>query len=560
MKIPAAIRSRFSFAGDLARAAEVARILAKYGLAAWFSEFEWAPLRQAIKSHGGEVLVSLPFEARVRLALTDSGTTFIKLGQMLSTRPHLVGDALASELGKLRESTPPNPPDVAIKMVETELGRPIDECFMHFDGVAVASASIGQVHKARLKSGRRAAVKVQHPGIEGTIRRDLEILAFLAEIAEKNQHLRRYQPVELVREFSRTMLGELDFRRESRNLQTFRRNFADDPTVVFPKPYAELTTSRVLTMSFIAGVSIRDTGRLDKLKVDRQELARQGANIFVQMMFRDGFYHADPHAGNLRVLPGGKIGLLDAGMVGRIDETMQRQVEDILLAAGERDAGRLTDAVTRICGTPRDLDRAALSTNLMEFFEEYGTQDLSQFNVSGALRGISNILHNHGLILPGKLSLLIRCLIELEGTGRSLSPAFNLAELLGPWRDTILWQRYSPKARLKKLAHLYGDWEDLAQSVPKVARNMLDRMDQGRFAIRIEHQHLKSGVNRLVVGLFISSLLIASAILIARGVPPTIRGQSLFGIVGYAVAVVFGFRMLWVNRDKLVSDRDGDWE
>jgi ubiquinone biosynthesis protein len=460
----------------------------------------------------------------------------------------------------LQEATPIDPAEVAIGMVEKELGRPIGELFLEFEGVAMASASVGQVHAAKLKNGRRAIVKVQHPGIEGVVRRDLDILGFLAELAEKNEQVRRYQPVSLIREFSRTTLNELDFRREFRSLQVFRKNFADDETVVFPKPYGELTSGRVLTMEFIKGCRITNAAGLEKIGVERQELARRGANVFIEMIFRDGFYHADPHPGNFLVLVEGKIGLLDAGMVGRIDETFRKQIEDVLLAAGDRDSRRLVDAVTRVCGTPKDLDRAGLSADLTEFFDEAGSQAVGEFNVSGTLTGVAGILHRHRLILPGKVSMLLKCLIILEGTGRLLNPSFNLIELLKPWRKTILWRRFSPKVRLKNLFRLYGDWERMTETVPRVVLNTMDRLENGKFAVRLEHRHLKSAANRVVVGMFVSSLLLASSILIVRNMPPLIWGVSVVGLLGYVVAVVFGVHMLWVNRDKLVEDRDGDWE
>jgi ubiquinone biosynthesis protein len=560
MQLPAIIRSRFRFAGELARAADVAAVLVKYGLAASLTDVEWEPLTSALKSHGGEVLTQQSFEVRIRLALTDLGTTFVKLGQMLSTRPQLVGAALAAELAKLQENMPPDPPESAIHVVETELGRPITECFRAFEGVALASASIGQVHHARLKSGRRVIVKVQHPGIEGTIRRDLDILAFLADLAEKNEWLRRYQPVSLIREFSRSLLRELDFRRELRNLQAFRRNFAGNETVIFPRPYPELTSGRVMTMEFVKGYNVNDAKHLDKLAISRQELATRGANVFIEMIFRHGFYHADPHPGNFLVMPDGKIGLLDAGMVGRIDEGFRTQIEDILLAAGERDAERLTEAVTRVCGTPADLDRARLSQDLTEFFEEFGTQAVGEFNMSGALNGITAILHEHTLIMPGRLSMLIKCLILLEGTGSLLSPAFNLVELLQPWRKTIMLRRFSPKARLKSFRHLYTDWHRMLESVPKAATDIIDRLEAGKFAIKLEHRQLINVANRLVSGLFISALLVASAILIATKVPPVIRGLSVFGVLGYAAAIIFGFYMLWSHRERFFIGRRRDWD
>lgn len=559
MQLPATIRSRFRFAGEFTRAAEVAQVLAKYGLAAWLIQVDWEPIRNAIRSEGGDVLGQLAFEARVRLVLTDLGTTFVKLGQMLSTRPGLVGKALAAELSKLQEHTPADAPDVVQGVIERELGCPVDECFMSFDGIAMASASIGQVHRARLKTGRLVAVKVQHPDIEGTIRRDLDVLNFFAELAEKHEQLRRYRPAALVREFSRTTLNELDFRRELRNLQCFRRNFADDEAIAFPRPFPELSSGRVLTMEFVKGFPISNSKRVEKLGSDRQELARRGANAYVQMIFRDGFYHADPHPGNIFVTPDGRIGLIDAGMVGRIDDGFRKQIEDVLLAASERDAERLADSVIRMCGRPAALDRGALSTDLTEFFQEYGTQKVDAFDVGGALTAVSGILADHNLQMPGKLSMLIKCLIVLESTGHLLSPDFSLAELLEPWRRQYVRRRFSPAARLRSLRRIYLDWERTAEAIPRAAATLLEGLEKDKLVMHVEHRHLKSAANRLVVGLFISSLLIASAVLIAQHVPPLAWGVSAFGAGGYLVAVGFGLHMLWVNRDRLVSTHDSDW-
>jgi ubiquinone biosynthesis protein len=559
MQLSTLIRSRFRFAGDLARAAEVASVLAKYGLAGWLTEVDWDPIHNALRSHGGTLLTGQPFAARVRLALTDLGTTFIKLGQMLSTRSDLIGAEMAAELSKLQSSTPPDLPEVALKVVESELGRPVSECFRRFDGAAVASASIGQAHRARLKAGRSVIVKVQHPGIEGTIRRDLDILRFLAEIAEKNEQVRRYQPVSLVREFSRMTLNELDFRRELRNLRTFRKNFAKDMSVVFPRPYPEMSSGRVLTMEFLKGCSVANTKQLAKIDIDREELARRGANVFIEMIFRDGFYHADPHPGNFLVLPDGRIGLLDAGMVGRLDERVRKQIQDMLMAAGDRDAERLTDAVTRVCGVPRDLDRAALSADLTELFEDFGTQSVGELDVSGALVRVTEILHTHKLVLPSRLSMLIKCLILLEGTGRLLSPAFSLAQVLAPWRVKFLLRRFSPEAQFKNARQVFADWQRMAESVPKIISGMLDRLESGTSVIRLEHRHMKSAMNRVVTGTFTSALLVASSILLARSVPPTVRGVSIPGAIGYLASVLFGLRMIWVNRDKRGPGGDEGW-
>jgi ubiquinone biosynthesis protein len=560
MHIPPMIRSRFRFAGNLARAADVATVLAKYGLAGWLTDVEWAPGREALKSQRGDILAEKSFEVRVRLALTDLGTTYVKLGQVLSTRPHLVGPKLAEELSKLQDKIPANPPEVAIKVVEAELGRPIGELFKHFEGTALASASIGQVHDAKLNSGKRAVVKVQHPGIEGTIRRDLDILGFLADLAEKNETLRAYAPKSLIREFSRTLLNELDFRRELHNLQIFRRNFAEDETVEFPKPYAELSTGRVMTMERLHGHPLTDSAALDKSPIPREELAIRGANVFLEMIFRDGFYHADPHPGNVLIQLDGKFGLIDAGMVGRVDEGLTKQIADILMAAADRDSQRLTDAVLRVCGTPDELDRAALANDLTELFELYGTQQVGKMNITGALNTITEILHEHKLMLPGNISMLIKMLIELEGTSTLLNPNFDLAKLLEPWRKRFVRHQFSPRTRLRELRRLYSDWERTAEAAPKAINNLIDRIEKGKFSINLEMGHLKSAMNRLVVGLFVSTVLLSSTLLIVHHIPPQIKGVSIVGVLGYIPTLLFGARVIWRNRDSRVSKRRGSWE
>lgn len=534
--------------GDVARTAEVARVLVKYGLAAWLKGTEWESARRMLTSHTGEILTDQPLPVRIRMALTDLGTTFIKLGQVLSTRPDLVGPEVAHELSHLQSGTPADPPDVAIATVEKELGRPISECFVDFGRAAMASASIGQVHRAKLPNGRLVVVKVQHPGIEGTIRRDLSILSSLAAHAQQHEELKRYQPVAVVREFRQTLMRELDFRRELRNLQQFRRNFAADHTVAFPKPYPGLSTARVLTMQLLQGTSVGDLAGLDHRHCDRQALARQGAGVFVQMIFRDGFYHADPHAGNILLLTKGRVGILDCGMVGRIDDELRERIVDIVMAAADRDATRLADIIADLCTAPPNLDRGALSAELMELCDEYGTQTVGQFDVGGALTALTRIVHDCNLVMPSRLSMLIKCLILLEGTAQALNPSFDLGELLEPYRRQFLLQQFSPETWLRRARRVCRDWELLAEAIPRRLTHLLDQLQSGDLAVRVKHPPLETSVNRLVYGLCTSALLVASALLWIHAVPPTIHGVSVLGAAGYLVAAVLATRVLWLTR------------
>jgi ubiquinone biosynthesis protein len=531
------------------------RVLVKYGLATWLNGTGFEPARRLLTSHAGDVLTDQPFAVRVRLALTDLGTTFIKLGQVLGTRPDLVGPEVAHEMSRLQTRTPADPPEAATAIVEKELGKPIAECFAEFDGHAIASASIGQVHRAKLPNGRSVVVKVQHPDIEATIQRDLNILTYLAALAEEQQDLKRYQPAAVVREFRETLLRELDFRREMRNLLLFRRNFATDTSIIFPKPYPSLSSRRVMTMQLLKGTSAGDKDGLDHRRVNRDKLARQGAGVFVQMIFRDGFYHADPHPGNLLVMSKGRIGILDAGMVGRIDDELRDRVVHILLAAADRDAARLTDVVAEICKAPPSLDRGGLGAELSEVFSQYGTESVDRFDVAGALTAVTRLLHEYNLFMPSRLSMLLKCLIVLDGTARSLSAKFNLAELLAPYQRQFVLQQLSPEVWLKKARRLRRDWELLATTIPRSFSGLLEQLQSGKFMIRVKDPRLEQAAARLSYGLCTSALLLSSALLWIHHIPPTIKGVSILGAAGYLAAAVLAFRVLWVTWWER-SDRD----
>lgn len=530
--------------GELARAQEVARVLIKYGLAQWLKGTEWEPARRLLTSHSGEVLTDQPFPVRMRLALTDLGTTFIKLGQVLSTRPDLVGIEVAKELAHLRSDMPADASDVVVATVEKELGRPIDECYAEFDRQALASASIAQVHRAKLHNGKEVVVKVQHPGIEGTIRRDLNILSGLASLAERRDELKRYEPAAVVREFRQTMLRELDFRREMRNLMAFRQNFAKDDTVRFPKPYADLTTGRVLTMQQLDGINVGDEKQLREKQIDGDALARRGAGVFVQMIFRDGFYHADPHPGNILALENDRVGILDGGMVGRIDDELRERIVELLFAAAERDAPRLAEVIAITCKAPANLDRDGLSAELLEVFAQYGTEAVGEMNVGGALTSVVRLIHEYNLIMPSRLSMLIKCLIILEGTAKGLSAKFNLAQLLEPYRQQFILQQFSPETWLRKVKKMRREWAVLAEAMPRNANNLLDQLQRGKFALRVRHSALESAVNRLVYGVGVSMLMLSSAIMWSYQVPPTIRGVSVLGLAGYTIAALLLTRLL----------------
>ncbi len=527
------------------RVGEVMGVLAKYGLAdglRWL-DVDW--IQDRLRSADGLRLRDQKLEARIRLALAELGTTFIKLGQVLSTRPDLVGTALAEELSVLQASTTPDPPEVTRATLLAELGRPPEELFADFAPAAFASASIAQVHAATLHSGQAAVVKVVRAGVRQQAEADLEILQALARLAEHHaEFLRPYQPVLLARQFQRTLRRELDLTYERRNLEQFARGFATDPAVHFPAVHAAFCSRSVLTMERLDGVSAADPERLRGSGVDLAEFAQRGARVWLEMIFRDGVYHADPHPGNLLMLPGGTVGVLDCGMVGRIDERLRADIEAMLFAAVESDPRELCEVVLRLGAAPVDADRAALQSELEEFLDDYVHHTLADLDVGAALRNLLDIVRRYRIVLPAPLSLLLRTVIVLEGTSRSLDRDFSLAELVEPIYRRAVRRRMSPRQLLRGLRRAGRDWQRLLDVLPGDARLVLDRLCRGDLRVRLDHQNLDASVNRLTLGVLIAALLLGSSALWTSEAPPRVGGVSLLGLLGYLLAAYLGFR-LW---------------
>ena len=314
---------------------EVIAVSLKYGIAPWLTNVHVDWVQKLLRSSDGQQIGDLPEPVRVRMALTELGTTFIKLGQILSTRADLIGPELAAELAQLQSSTPADAPEQVVQTIIEQLGDHPDNLFQSFETEALASASIGQVHRAVLHDGKSVVVKVQHAGIESRVHNDIEILIELAKLAEAySPEIAQYNPVAMSKEFRNTLLDELDFTREQRNLTKFAANFADDAEIVFPKPHHKTCSERILTMDALVGIGVSDRTALLASGFDLVDIARRGADMFLKMVFRDGFYHDDPHPGNLMVLQEGVLGGLDCGMVGRVDADLREECVTLRGAAG----------------------------------------------------------------------------------------------------------------------------------------------------------------------------------------------------------------------------------
>ncbi|MBM4093600.1 MAG: AarF/ABC1/UbiB kinase family protein [Planctomycetes bacterium] len=539
---------------NVRRWTEILSVLSKYGLADWLSRLNIEMFKTHLKGgRQGEALALQTPEKRIRLALTDLGPTFIKLGQLLSTRADLVGGTLADELRQLRDDVPADPPATVRRLVEAELGQAVEELFVEFDDVPVASASIGQVHRARLRSGEMVAVKVQHAGIERKVREDLDVLAGLALLAERIPEFAQYRPKETVAEIARMLRRELDFGREERNLQQFSAFFEGDATVCIPQAYTELCTVRVLTMQWIDGTKLTDREQLTAAGFDLREVARRGAGLYLQMIFVNGYYHADPHPGNIMLLPGNVISLLDFGMVGRVQERLREDIEEMLSAIVQNDVALLTMLIKRVGSVPPDLDESGLVADIADFVGVYSGQPIDRFDLSGALTDMTEIIRRYHISLPAQAAMLIKVLVTLEGTTRMLSAEFSLMEVMRPFHRKMLLHRLSPARQLRKLRRIRWEFEQLIEVLPRRIIDILEQVQTGTFDVHLDHRGLGPSVNRLVLGMLASALFLGSSLLLSREVPPVLFPESsflgfqklsVFGLTGCFVAVLLGLRLL----------------
>ena len=522
---------------------EILSILSKYGLAGWLSRFEFAPGKSLLKDRNGEAIAKQSPEVCIRLAIEELGPTFIKLGQIMSTRPDVVGSEMASELEKLQVNVPEDTFEQVSATIRDELGQSLEELFDDFTEAPIASASIGQVHRAELQNGDVVAVKVQHQDISERVNIDLDIFMGLAQLAERIPEFESYRPTAMAAEFQRALRRELDFVRECRHIEQFSRAFEENDDILIPKIYPELCGERVLVMQWVDGISLAKTGEIQKAHVELGDVARAGAEMYLEMIFNHGIYHADPHPGNLLLTPEGKIGLLDFGMVGRIDSSMREDFEDLLLSIVEQDAERLVAVVTRVSAVPIGANDNSLALDLTDYVSHYAHQSMESFDLTSAVTEMFELMRRYEIVLPSQIALILKVLVMLEGTAQRLHPDFCLMEVLQPYQRTIMARRLSPARQLRKARRMAYEMQQLAEVVPRRLRDILQQVQSGRFDVHLDHRGLEPSVNRLVLGLLTSALFLGSVQLITHHVWP-LWEVSVPGTLGIALSVGLGLRLL----------------
>jgi ubiquinone biosynthesis protein len=519
-------------------------ILGKYQIAGWLNDYTPQSIKDKFITPQGENIENLSYEEKFRLVIEELGTTYIKLGQLLSTRSDLIGDDLANELKKLQSDIPADSKSMVIDTFNEEFGKTPEEVYKSFNYEPIGSASVGQAHKAELEDGTVVIVKVQHRGIDTIVNEDLDILKFLASKSEKlSKEVADYRPVELVSEFARTLLRELNYNRELKNLDEFAKNFSGKEGIVFPKSYLELTTNKILTMEFLDGISIEKQDKLKELNVNTQAIAKIGVKTYMQMIFEDSFYHADPHPGNFLVVDGIKVGLIDCGMTGRLDAKTKENLEDLLVAISDSDVEEMTDVIMKCSEVPRDFNKKNFTAELNDFLAENRFDSIENIRIADIVEDLMSLLRTYKISFDSKIIMLLKTLVLLEGSSRLLDRNFDLWAFIEPQKFKTLANRFSPHAILHNFLKRVRHWDNLFKSLPKDISDIISGAKSGSFAVHLNHRGLNAVINRLVYGIISASLFLLSGMLLSAEVKPVVNQVSLLGILSMVLALWLSFKI-----------------
>ena len=489
---------------------------------------------------------------RLRMALEELGPTFVKMGQILSSRPDLIPVEFIEELSKLQDNVPPFPFSKAREIIEAELTSPIDGIFQKFEETPLAAASIGQVHRAQLKTGEDVIVKVQRPDIRATIEVDLEILLHLATLIERHiEEWEIHRPTRVVEEFARSLEKEIDYTIEASNAERFARQFIGNSLVYVPRIFMETTTKQVLTMEFIDAIKVSEIDKLDNEGLDRSIIASRGADLILEQVFKHGFFHADPHPGNIFIMPDNVICYLDFGMMGRVDRYAREHFADIVYGYVRRDESKIVDAILKVVEWDREPDRRVLERDMSDFVESYLYKPLKELHVGDIFQKLLELITTHGLRLPPDIFLMIKAMAQVEGLGLVLDPDFDMTERAAPFIKRIKLERLSPKRVMDDFLESGGDLVQLLKDIPGELRTILKQLRQGKASIISEHRGLENVIsgldrssNRIASSLIISSLIIGSSLIIRTKIGPFLFGFPILGLVGISIAGIFGIGLL----------------
>jgi ubiquinone biosynthesis protein len=532
---------------------QISRVLARHGLGFFISVAgleRFVPF-QRIFNRGYEQPLSRP--ERVRRAMEELGPTFIKLGQILATRADLLPVPYQIELAKLQDAAPPLKAGIAASVIESEFSRPVDTVFGSFDPTPIAAASIGQAHAATLRDGTPVVVKVQRPGVVEQIDLDLQILRNLAANASRRLPVAdEYDVVGLVHEFAHTLQAETDYIQEGRNAERFSANFTGDDSVYFPRVYWDETTKRVLTLERIRGIKVDDLAALDAAGLDRRQVAMNGARMVLKMIFRDRFFHADPHPGNFFIQPGERIGVVDFGMVGTVGPRIQEQLVWTLLAFTSEDADRQVDALYELEVAGHHIDRASLKRDVEHLRARYYGRPVGEIDIRPVVNDVLGVVRRHRLHLPSGYALLLKTVLMHGNLVTRLDPSFEFTAVVVPYARGMMIRHFSPLGWGRSVGQAGIDLARLGVELPQQLRRLLSSLERGDLEVAARPTGLEPILrrveriaNRVVLGILAAAFIVALSVLLYAY---RVRNDAEVGavlIIGFLIAIGLGIYMTW---------------
>ena len=541
---------------NLGRYREILAVLFKYGFgevidALKIEQYLEISLQMLFKKQPKN-LDKLSRPQRIRLALEELGPTFIKFGQILSTRPDLIPYEYAKELEKLQDDVPPFDYHEVRRQVWEDFGKSLDEVFPCFDEKPIAAASIGQVHRAKLDNGEEVVIKVQRPNIRKIIETDLEIMLHLGYLMER--HLVEFEiqhPTRLVSVFARTIEKEINYKIEASNIERFGRQFLDDDTIYIPKVYHDLTTRHILTMEFVDGIKVNDIEILKSEGCDLKEIADRGSELLMNQFFVHGFFHADPHPGNILVLPKNVICYVDFGMMGRISRRERREFADLIMFMVRRNERKVVDTLLKMVEAHGPVERGELESDVGELIDTYLGLPLKDLEVGPIMQHLIETVSRHKLSLKSNLYLVIKAAATVEGLGRVLNPDFEIIEHAEPFIKKLQLDRLQPQNIADNVIESGMEILSLLKHIPRELREILRLTRQGKIKIEFEHRGLESFTshfdrtsNRIAFAIITAAQIVGSALIVLADIPPKWKGIPVIGLFGFVIAVFMGFWLL----------------
>jgi ubiquinone biosynthesis protein len=551
------LRETLGIMRELPRLHEIAAVFIRHGLGDFVQRIGIA----GVLERAGQMLhfgaagesVRLDQATRLRLALEELGPTFVKLGQVMATRVDLFPPRWISELEKLHAEVPPVPFEALLPGLERALGRSPFEVFREVETQAHAAASIAQVHRAKLADGTPVVLKVRRPGVREKIDTDLRLLRRIAELIESEMpEARRYRPAEIAAQFARSLEREADFAIETRNIQRFAKNFAGHPHVVIPRIFPQFTSDLLLVQEHVEGIPATNLAAVEAAGLDRKLLAARGVEAFLRMILVDGFFHADPHPGNVFYLPGNRMVVIDFGMVGRLSPQRRRQVIDLLAGIARMAEEPMIEVLLDWAGDAY-VDEAKLAADVNELVFDFEGVPLKDIRIGAAVRQFADIVREHSILLPSDLSLMFKTLVTLEGLGRQYDPDFHIVQHLTPLVKRALAERSAPRELVRRGRGALEEFFGVAASVPRDLARLLREARRGKARVDLDLKRLDSfgrqldrTLDRVTMGIMTASLVIGSAIVLTVEGGPRLLGVPVLPAIGLAGYVMAFLNSLWI--------------